>query len=361
MGSEIGRPMDSKHAQDWRELIDLKRLAGWMDERALGGGEIVDPELLAGGTQNVIIRFRRGEREFVLRRPARHLRSNSNETMVREARVLGALAGTPVPHPGLVAGCADTGVIGAAFYLMEPVDGFNAGAVGLPALHTGERGIRRRMGFAMVDAILALGAVNVEAVGLSDFGRSEGFLERQVSRWRRQLEGYSALAGWPGAADIPELEAVADWLQANRPARFTPGILHGDFHLSNVMFRHDGPELAAVIDWELATVGDPLLDLGWLLATWPAPDGTHHSANRIQPWDGFATADELIAYYADNSPRDTRNIRWYAVLACYKLGILLEGTYARACAGKAPVETGQRLHRATLALFKRAAAQIARA
>ena len=352
--------MDLKHAQDWRELIDLPHLTGWMDGRALGRGEIADPVLLAGGTQNVLIRFRRGEREFVLRRPSRHLRANSNETMLREARVLGALAGTRVPHPGLIAGCADTDVIGAAFYLMEPVNGFNPGASGLPPLHAGDRAMRWRMGFAMVDAILALGAVDVAAVGLSDFGRAEGYLERQVPRWRKQLDSYSACAGWPGPAAIPELQPVADWLEANCPASFTPGILHGDFHQTNVMFRHDGPELAAVIDWELATIGDPLLDLGWMLAAWPRPDGSHHSPNRLQPWDGFATAEELIAYYAERSPRDMRSFRWYAVLACYKFGIILEGTYARACAGQAPVETGERLHRSTLALFKRAADWIAR-
>ncbi|MEP7101944.1 MAG: phosphotransferase family protein [Burkholderiales bacterium] len=352
--------MDLKHALHWRELIDLNRLAGWMNGRELGHGEITEPVVLAGGTQNVLLRFRRGECEFVLRRPSRHLRAKSNETMLREARVLGALAGTPVPHPTLIAGCADTEVIGAAFYLMEPVDGFNPGASGLPQLHAGDRAMRRRMGFAMVDAILALGAVDHVAVGLSDFGLVDGYLERQVPRWRKQLDSYSALAGWPGPAAIPELQPVADWLEANRPATFTPGILHGDFHQTNVMFRHDGPELAAVIDWELATIGDPLLDLGWMLSAWPRPDGSHHSPNRLQPWDGFATADELIAYYAERSPRDMSHFRWYAVLACYKFGIILEGTYARACAGQAPVETGERLHRSTLALFKRAAEWIER-
>ena len=352
---------EPRPAPDWRDLIDLKRLAGWMDERALGTGAIGEPVPLAGGTQNILVRFARGDREFVLRRPSRHLRANSNETMVREARVLGALAGTPVPHPGLIAGCADPGVIGAAFYLMEPIDGFNPGAGGLPPLHAGDRAMRRRMGFAMVDAILELGALDIDAVGLSDFGRTEGFLERQVPRWRKQLDSYAALPKWPGPGAISHLQRVADWLQANCPKRFTPGILHGDFHLSNVMFRNDGPELAAVIDWELATIGDPLLDLGWLLATWPRPDGSHHSPNRITPWDGFATADELIARYAENSPRDTGNVRWYIVLACYKLGIILEGSYARACAGQAPREIGERLHTATLGLFERAADQIERA
>jgi aminoglycoside phosphotransferase (APT) family kinase protein len=210
------------------------------------------------------------------------------------------------------------------------------------------------MGLAMVDAIAALGALDIDALGLSDLGRADGFLERQVARWRRQLDSYANCAGWPGPAGIPDLDRVAAWLHAHRPAHFTPGLLHGDFHLANVMFRFDAPELAAVVDWELATVGDPLLDLGWLLATWPRPDGSHHHQNKIRPWDGFPVADELVARYAARSARDVGAIRWYAVLACYKLGIILEGSHARACAGLATMETGQRLHRSAVALFERA-------
>ncbi|GAP37141.1 phosphotransferase family protein [Piscinibacter sakaiensis] len=352
--------MEAAHARDWRDLVDPVRLAAWMDTQGLGAGAVRDAVLLTGGTQNVLVRFRRGERDYVLRRPSRHPRADSDRTMLREARLLEALAGRPVPHPGFVAACADTGVIGAAFYLMAPVDGFNPGAEGLPPLHAGDRAIRRRMGLAMVEAILALGAVDAEAAGLADFGRVDGYLERQVPRWRKQLAGYAACAGWPGEASLPQVEAVADWLDAHRPARFTPGLVHGDFHLSNVMFRHDGPELAAVIDWELATLGDPLLDLGWLLATWPGPDGSHHSPNRVQPWDGFVTADELVAHYAARSPRDMGRIGWYEVLACFKLGIVLEGTHARACAGLAPEETGRRLHHAAQAQLRRAVARIER-
>lgn len=343
--------------QAWHELVDPVALAAWMDTQGLGGrngGDITHPTLLAGGTQNVLLKFERGARSFVLRRPSRHLRANSNETMGREARVLAALAGSAVPHPALIAACADTAVIGAAFYLMEPVDGFNAAHAGLPALHASDPLLRRRMGFAMVDAIAALAAVDVAAVGLADFGRAEGFLERQVPRWRKQLEGYAACEGWPGPQSLPEVRRVGDWLDAHRPAAFTPGLLHGDFHIANVMFRHDGPELAAVVDWELATVGDPLLDLGWLLATWPRPDGSHHTPNRVQPWNGFPLAPELVEHYAQRSQRDLSAIRWYAVLACYKLAIILEGSHARACAGQAPRDTGERLHGAALGLFRRA-------
>lgn len=117
------------------------------------------------------------------------------------------------------------------------------------------------------------------------------------------------------------------------------------------MFRFDAPRLAAIVDWELTTIGDPLLDLGWLLATWP--EGNTGTVS-VTPWEGFPTADELVAHYAAQTTRDLSGLHWYSVLACYKLGIILEGTYARACAGKAPKETGDRLHASTIGLLERA-------
>lgn len=330
---------------------DLFALAEWMENQGLGRGPVRDCVALAGGTQNILLRFSFGGRAFVLRRPPTHVRANSNETMRREARVLGALAGTGVPHPGLIATCEDENVLGAVFYLMEPVDGFNP-AAGLPALHAGNAGIQHRMGLALVEGIAALGMLDPLALGLDGFGKPERFLERQVSRWRKQLEGYAAFKGWPGPGALPGVEKVAAWLEANRPADARPGILHGDYHLGNVMVRPDGPELAAIIDWELATTGDPLIDLGWLLATWPEPGDT--GTVSVQPWIGFPTADELVAHYATHSDRDLSAIGWYRVLACYKLGILLEGSHARACAGQAPIETGAKLHGRAVRLFQRA-------
>jgi aminoglycoside phosphotransferase (APT) family kinase protein len=151
------------------------------------------------------------------------------------------------------------------------------------------------------------------------------------------------------------VDVVGDWLEAHRPQPFKTGILHGDYHLSNVMFRCDSAELAAIVDWELATIGDPLMDLGGLLATWPEPDGVQRPGIvGTAPWDGFPTAPELIERYEGVIGRKVDSVEWYGVLGCYKLGILLEGTYARACAGKASVETGERLHAAAQALFGRA-------
>ncbi|MEH2492723.1 phosphotransferase [Bradyrhizobium sp. AZCC 2230] len=145
----------------------------------------------------------------------------------------------------------------------------------------------------------------------------------------------------------------------NQPAHFSPGLMHGDYHLANVMFRNDGPELVAMVDWELATIGDPLIDMGSIMATWPGSDGRSISDVHISPWDGFPTADELMEHYASHSTRDTSNLHWYGVLGCYKLGIILEGTYARACAGAADNATGDRLHTSCIKLFQRAARLIA--
>src|SRR6476646_2471154 len=141
------------------DLVDVERLAAWMDEQHLESGPLTNLSPISGGTQNVLIRFTRGERDFVFRRPPPHKRANSDETMRREARVLAALAGTDVPHPDVIAACADEAVLGAAFYLMEPIDGFNP-TVGLPALHASSPEIRRRMGLAMADAAAALGRVD---------------------------------------------------------------------------------------------------------------------------------------------------------------------------------------------------------
>lgn len=338
--------------------VDFAAVTAWLDEQGLGSGPIENPEPIGGGTQNVLVRFTRGGTEYVLRRGPKHLRPKSNDVMRREMRLLQALAGTDVPHPRLVAACPDDTVLdGAVFYLMAPVDGFNA-TVSLPALHAGDAAVRHAMGLAAADALARLGAVDYQAIGLGDYGRPAGFLERQVPRWLSELESYSRQEGYPGP-DIPGLDTVAEWLEANRPSSFRPGIMHGDYHLANLMYRHDGPQIAAIVDWEMSTVGDPLLDLGWLLATWPGEDAVDLGA-ALAAAGGLPTATELIAHYGQRSDRDLSAMPWYTVLACFKLGIVLEGTHARACAGKAPREIGDRLHAITLALFTRAQAWMAR-
>ena len=338
--------------------VDLARLGAWMDDEGLPVGEITDVELLGGGTQNILLRFVRGGEPYVLRHPPPHKRANSDETMRREARVLAAIAGTGVPHPRLIAACGDESVLGAAFYLMEPVDGANP-TVGLPQGYLDSSAWRHQLGLAMADGAASVGAVDHVAVGLSDLGRAEGYLERQVARWRAQLDSYAEVPGYPGP-DIPGVDEVGEWLDDNRPTTWRAGLIHGDFHLANVLCSRRQPGLAAIVDWELTTIGDPLLDLGWLLATWPDGEGASTTSTSVEPWDGFPTPHELVRRYAERSDRDLSAVAWYEVLACYKLGLILEGTHARAFAGLAPRETGDALHASTVGLFRRALARIAR-
>jgi aminoglycoside phosphotransferase (APT) family kinase protein len=333
-------------------LADFGVLASWMDGQGLPGGAFEGVERLGGGTQNILIRFRRGGREYVLRRPPAHLRPRSNDALRREVRVLAALEGTGVRAPRLIAACADETVMGGAvFYLMESVRGFNATTT-LPAVHAADPAVRHRMGLAAAAALAELGAVDHVAAGLGDMGRPEGFPERQAGRWLSELESYHALAGYPGP-EIPGVADVASWLAASRPGTWRPGIMHGDYHLANLLYSCTGPEVAAIVDWEMCTIGDPLLDLGWLIATWPGQDEVKLSG-AIGMAGGLPSPAELVTVYAARSDRDLSALTWYSVLACFKLGIVLEGTYARACAGKAPQEVGDLLHATTLGLFARA-------
>lgn len=333
--------------------FDLDPVEHWMDEQGLGRGPLESATPISGGTQNVMLHFERAGRPYVLRRGPEHLRPRSNDVIRRECRVLRSLGGTAVQHPALIAACEDESVLaGAVFYLMEPVDGFNA-SIALPALHEGDAAIRHEMGLRLVDALATLGEVDHVAVGLADFGKPDGFLERQVPRWLAELASYDAFTAYPGP-DIGPVAEVAAWLDAHRPTDWTAGILHGDFHAANVMFSRSGPDVVAVVDWEMCTIGDPLLDLGWLLATWELPGAPDEFAGPLTRAGGLASREELVRRYAERSSRDLSAIDWYVVLACFKLGIILEGSHARALAGLAPKDIGDRLHLTTLRLFERA-------
>jgi aminoglycoside phosphotransferase (APT) family kinase protein len=346
---------DDRDLPDFDGLLRWDALQEWLVAQPAipGSGPVVAIEQLTGGSQNNIFRLTRasGER-VVLRRPPRHLRANSNDTMVREARVLHALAGTAVPHPEFHAVCADTGVIGVCFYVMAEVDGFTPiGA--LPGRYATDAGWRRSFGFSLVDGAAALGAIDPAAVGLADFGKAENWLERQVSRWRSQLDSYSRLDGY-GTPQLEGVDRVGEWLDANRPSTCRIGVIHGDYQFANVMMAHDRPALAAIVDWELSTLGDPMLDLAWLLSAWIEDGDPPGKPAQIFPWDGMPTRAELVARYAEVSGRDVSAMPWFFVLACYKLGILLEGTHARACAGQAPKEIGDMLHAYAVWLFAKA-------
>jgi aminoglycoside phosphotransferase (APT) family kinase protein len=339
-------------------LVDLARLDEWIAARDLpGDGPITGVRALQGGSQNHIFLLQRGDAQMVLRRPPLHLRKNSNETMMREARVLGALAGSSVPHPALFASCDDLEVLGVCFYLMAPVDGFTP--PGDP-VYADDAAWPRHLAEEMADAAAKLGSVDHVAVGLGDFGRAENWIERQVGRWRSQLDGYRELEGYTGS-ELPHVDRVGAWLDDNRPSECRIGILHGDYQFANVMFAPDEPKLAAIVDWELSTLGDPLLDLAWMLTAWHEPDDPPgHGGGGGPLWERMPSRQAVIDHYAAVSGRSVGVMPWYFVLACYKLGILLEGTYARALAGQAPMEMGNMLHSYATWLFEKGAQTIAR-
>jgi aminoglycoside phosphotransferase (APT) family kinase protein len=345
----------SEPLSDFDGLLDWPHLHDWIETQPglPGDGPVTAVEQLTGGSQNNIFLLTRAEgSRMVLRRPPRHLRKNSNDTMLREARVLGAISASGVPHPELYAACPDTDVIGVCFYVMAVIDGFTPMGQ-MPGEYGTDVQWRRSLAFELVGGAAKLGAVDADAVGLSDFGKPENWLERQVSRWRSQLDGYSQLEGY-GTSELPGVDRVGDWLEANRPAEAHIGIIHGDYQFANVMMAHDAPKLAAVVDWELSTLGDPLLDLGWLLTAWIEPGDPPGKAPQFEPWDSMPSRAELVAHYAKVSGRDVSAMPWFFVLACYKLGILLEGSHARACAGQAPKEMGDMLHTYALWLFEKA-------
>jgi aminoglycoside phosphotransferase (APT) family kinase protein len=346
---------------DFEGLLDWPNIQEWLKAQDVPGqGPVTAVERLTGGSQNNIFRCTREGGSFVLRRPPMHLRANSNDTMLREARVLAALAGSAVPHPAFLAVCPDLSVSGAVFYLMEPLDGFTPiGA--LPGAYADDPAWRRAMGPELVAAAAALGKVDHVAVGLADFGKPDNWHQRQVTRWRSQLDGYRDMPGYPGEG-LPKVDAIGEWLEKYCPASGKIGIIHGDLQFANVMFRRDAPTLAGLIDWELSTLGDPLLDLGWILTSWTEPDDPAVSGRTpaVTPWDGFMTRAELVSMYGRLTGRDMTGMPWYFVLACFKLACLLEGTYARACGGKAAMEMGLYLHNYALWLLAKADQLIAR-
>jgi aminoglycoside phosphotransferase (APT) family kinase protein len=262
--------------------------------------------------------------------------------MRREARVLAALTGTDVPHARLVAACPDVEPLGAAFLVCEHVDG---ASLWEPEGPPHDRPGLHRVGLAVAAAFGALARLDVGAAGLSDLSRPGKLLADQPDRWQAQLASYGG-DGLPGAAEVHA------WLVARVPGEEPAGLLHGDAHLGNVLVRADG-NVAALVDWELTSLGDPLLDLGQLLATWPVP-GSAYASRVTAP--GLPTPAEVAREWERTSGRSAAALPWFRVLAGYRLAVLLEGTHARALAGQAPEETGRQLHAQALALVEDAAA-----
>lgn len=342
-------------------LADPGRLAAWLDLHIpeLGNGPL-RIEQLHGGTSNVILTLNRGGADMVLRRPPAVPPPGSDKGVLREARVLTALNGTPVPHPHCFASCADPDVIGAPFYVMERVEGWAAELRDERIYHRApfdrapsEYGIA----YAMVDGLVGLTNVDYRAVGLEGFGKPDNFLERQVDRWESQIRSYPELYGsaW---RELPGFAYARDWLRANVPDDFRAGIIHGDVGTPNALFAFDRPaRLTALIDWELSTIGDPLIDLAWFtgrLRDEEKPDEIGEAT--LYNVANFPTRQELARYYAAGTGRDLSSFDFYCVLAAYKSGCILEYKVAQSSAGILPVATGVFFDKLVRAAFARAEA-----
>lgn len=279
------------------------------------------------GHSNETFFVRRGDTEWVLRRPPRPPYLPTAHDVKREYAVLNALNGTNARAPRAVLFCGDESVIGAPFYLMTKVPGHVIRDRIPPELD--DEADRRRLGEELVDALAELHAVDWRAVGLEGWGKPSGYIARQLKRWAAQLEGATKLT-----RPLPDYVQVTGWLADHQPPEQPHAIVQGDYKLDNVIFAPSSPaRLAAILDWEMATIGDPLADLGWMLSFWreagDPPDALHGALNDVFVGPGFATRAELGARYEERTGRSMTDIRFYTVLAIWKLGILLEGSYAR--------------------------------
>jgi aminoglycoside phosphotransferase (APT) family kinase protein len=285
-----------------------------------GKGETPELAKISGGSQNELYLVDRGGDRTVMRIPPRD--SGRAEGIKREMTFLAAIAGSDVPHGDLVVGCPDPDVLGIPFYLMKQIDGWSMAGGGWPEPYASDPSLRPSLGYALVEGAAKLAAIDWKAVGLEGFGRPDNFHERQVGRWTSFLDGYKF-------REIPGLDETTAWLDTNKPRAWEPGIMHGDYQFANIMFTHDVPAgLAAVVDWEMTTIGDPLLDLAWALRDW-GPTGDADNSSIKKTTEGQAPLEDLLAHYEKLSGRSTADFNYYLVLARWKLAIVLEMSYAR--------------------------------
>jgi aminoglycoside phosphotransferase (APT) family kinase protein len=311
-------------------LLVIEPLAELLAGNGLGDGDPADLEVapIGDGHSNVTVALSSAGCEVILRRPPRGPLPPSAHDVLREARLLRALEATPVRVPRVLLTCEDRAVIGAPFYVMERVDGEVITATMPEPLDSPEE--RARVAHELIDALVELHAVDWMSVGLEGFGKPTGYLERQLRR-------FTGLWEHNRTRDLPAVERVGAWLAANLPDSPPATIVHGDYRLGNTIYGAEAPaRLAAVLDWEMATIGDPLADLGYLMMFWAEPDDPpvgRFDLQSVTRLPGFPTRAELIARYEEGSGRSSRAPTWYLTLALWKSVVFMEGNYKRAVAG----------------------------
>ncbi|WP_019854543.1 phosphotransferase family protein [Actinopolyspora mortivallis] len=307
--------------------LDLERLRTYLDDNHPGfhnGG--LRAELIQGGRSNLTYRLTDGEHEWVLRRPPLgHVLATAHD-MGREYRVVSALADTGVPVPRTHLLCTEDEVIGAPFYVMDFVPGRTYRSP--EEIATLDRRQRRELALRMTETLARLHGIDPDSVGLSDFGRPEGFLHRQLRRWSKQLDAsYSR--------EIPGIVELRDRLAETVPENGSTAVVHGDYRLDNLLADENG-EIRAVLDWEMATLGDPLTDLGLLVVYWEGLSGIRNNpvATGVGPEHGFPSAGELVEHYVAHSGVDVSGLDWYVAFGFFKIAVILEGIHYRYTQGK---------------------------
>jgi aminoglycoside phosphotransferase (APT) family kinase protein len=326
---DVVRTHAEGEANEREPLLVLEPLMTFLDAHEVGAGE-VEVQPVGEGHSNVTYALRREGADVVLRRPPRGPLPPSAHDVLREARVLSALAGR-ARVPAVLAVCGDESVIGAPFYVMERVEGHVVTSSVPAALDSLDD--RRRIGEELVDALVEVHAVDWRDAGLEGFGKPTGYLERQLRRFLGLWEHNRT-------RDIPAVESVGEWLKANLPNPTPPTpatVVHGDYRLGNTIMAPVAPaRLVAIFDWEMATIGDPLADLGYLCTLWVDrhdPAGGMFELSGVTREEGFPLREELVARYEERSGRSMTDIRWYRTLALWKSIVFMEGNYKRAMSG----------------------------
>jgi aminoglycoside phosphotransferase (APT) family kinase protein len=307
--------------------LDLGVVTAFLHGRGIPLAGPMRAELISGGKSNLTYLLSAGNNGYVLRRPPLGTILPGAHDVAREYRVMAALAGSAVPVPAMTALCADDAVMGVPFYVMEAVPGVVLRDRDLVAQLP--EGVRAKLGGTLVDTLADLHEIDPAEVGLSDLGRPDGYLRRQLDRWLRQ---YHAIK----IRDLDHAEPVAAALQASLPATGGAGIVHGDYRLDNVIVEHgDMSRVAAVLDWEMATLGDPLADLGALVMFWDEPGQEFNPITKgLTAFSGFPTPGQVVDRYVTRRGLAVDDLDWYLVFARFRLAIILEQIHVRHLQGK---------------------------
>ncbi len=305
--------------------LDAERLADWLD-RKLGAHVPIEAEALKGGGSCEIFSIRRGGEHWVLRRAPANASSSTAHDVLREFRILDAIKDQQVRIARPILACDDSAVAGTPFYLMDFVAGVPIRAA-LPAAYASSPAAQALSLTELIDALAELHVIDWRACGLADLGKSEGYLARQVPRWLSQLESYRC-------RELPAVDVIARWLREHLPTEQPPALCHGDYKLDNVLYSTDLPARAvAVVDWEMASIGDPLVDLAWALIFLPQEGNPLALGAAGQPGGyqlaGLPSESALVERYAECTGRDVSALDWYRVFSPWKLAIVLEGTHAK--------------------------------